>query len=325
MKILYLPNCYSQQRQREKKANIYPVLMAMEAEWYRKQGHTVHWGRNGGTQYNKIISEPEGLPFLSLPHPDRIFTKAKEYTSGNYKYLPGTHMQVANGCWWGKCTFCVEQNNKWEVRPVEDVMSEIEECVVMGFKEVFNDSGTFPVGKWLSDFCNAMIASGLNKRIRIGCNLRAGAVTSGMCQVMELAGFRMILMGLESANQKTLNRINKGIGIEVIKYSILTANQAGLDIHISCMFGYPFETGQDAIRTLKLVWWLLRKGYAKTAQASFYNPPEGGGNENHRKYVSKLYNVAWYPDFWLTKLRDIRNVDDIKYLWRQIKAGIWKQ
>jgi len=43
MRILYLPNSYSQQRQREKPANIYPVRMAMEAEWYRKQGHEVYW------------------------------------------------------------------------------------------------------------------------------------------------------------------------------------------------------------------------------------------------------------------------------------------
>ena len=44
MKILYLPNAYSQQRQTFDKVNIYPVLMAMEAEWYKKQGHRVWWG-----------------------------------------------------------------------------------------------------------------------------------------------------------------------------------------------------------------------------------------------------------------------------------------
>ena len=45
MRILYLPNAYSQQRQREKKRKIYPVLMAMEAEWYRRQGHEVVWNK----------------------------------------------------------------------------------------------------------------------------------------------------------------------------------------------------------------------------------------------------------------------------------------
>ena len=76
MRILYLPNAYSQQRQREKKANIYPVRMAMESEFYRNQGHEVHWEYAIG-RYDKIISEPENLPFLTLPRPDRVFTRAK--------------------------------------------------------------------------------------------------------------------------------------------------------------------------------------------------------------------------------------------------------
>jgi hypothetical protein len=40
-----------------------------------------------------------------------VWTKAvdKKYqTNGNFKYNPGTYIQSASGCWWGKCTFCVE-------------------------------------------------------------------------------------------------------------------------------------------------------------------------------------------------------------------------
>ena len=118
MRILYIPNEYSQQRQREKKRKIYPVLMAMEAEWYRKQGHEVFWDEDlvyiGAV--DRIITEPEGLPFLSLPHPDRVFTRWWEYQdNGNFKYRPGTYIQAANGCWWGKCIFCVE--NKLGAEP----------------------------------------------------------------------------------------------------------------------------------------------------------------------------------------------------------------
>jgi radical SAM superfamily enzyme YgiQ (UPF0313 family) len=187
MRILYLPNAYSQQRQREKKANIYPVRMAMEAEWYRKQGHYVDWGyqfkdnirhrtcpygdHDYGeveTNYDKTVTEPENLPFLTLPKPDRAFTRAKEYTSGNYKYLPGTHIISASGCWWGNCNFCVENGTKYEVRPVEEVIQEIEECKALGFKEVFDDSATFPMGEWCNGFCSRVS----NIEIRWGCNCR---------------------------------------------------------------------------------------------------------------------------------------------------------
>lgn len=353
MRILYLPGPYSQQRQREKKANIYPVLLASEAEWYRRQGHEVQWGCGivmPDDYYDKVIREPEGLPFLSLPPPDRIFTNAKSYTSGNYKYLPGTHMQVANGCWWGKCTFCVENvqmaewsthrsakpifvgsnptlDSKYEVRPVEDCIEEIKEIKSLGFREVFDDSGTFPTGGWLDSFLNSIsvfnsIRNNPN-HIRFGCNMRL--VENVDFARLHSVGFRMLLFGIESANQETLDKINKGVKVEDIIPTIKKASQAGLEPHISCMFGIPGESDEDAIRTLKLVHYLLRKGYAHTAQASFYTNGDDKGNESHRKYVHKIYNVAHYPEFWFRQITSIKNKDDIKYLWRKIKAGLgWK-
>ena len=322
MKILYLPNEYSQQRQFQKKANIYPVRLAMECEWRRRNGDEVKWDSKVARCMwaDKIITEPENLPFLSLPAPDRLFTNAYTYTSGNYKYLSGTHIMSASGCWWGACEFCVEKGKPYEVRPVGDVIQELYECEKQGFREVFDDSATFPVGEWLDEFCymkRYTTCKGLAK-LPLGCNMRMVDVDYKM---MKDAGFRMILFGLESANQETLGRIHKGTYTTDIKY-IIKASEAGLEPHIAVMFGYPWETDEDALRTLKLVHWLLRKGYAKTAQASFYTPPDGKNNTSQNRYVHKIYNAGWYPDFWFHQLKDIRNLDDIKYIWRGIKCAL---
>ena len=346
MRLLYLPNSYSQQRQFQKKANIYPVLMAMEAQKYRNEGHEVYWNINRCpkckrkytiktwftllkhpavlqcskckwefdlNEFDKIITEPEGLSFLSLPHPDRVFTGAKEYTSGNYKYLPGTHMQVANGCWWGKCSFCVENGKPYEVRSVDDVIEEIKEIKQLGFKEVFDDSGTFPTGQWLLDFCNLL------NDINFSCNMR---LVDNDYKKMKQVGFRMLLFGIESANQNTLDKINKGVKVDDIIPTIRKAAEAGLEPHISCIFGWEWETEKEALNTLRLVWWLLRKGYAKTAQASFIVQQGIKGNESQRHFINDIYGVWKYPDFWFSQLKDIKDKDDLKYLWRKIKAGL---
>ncbi len=306
-RILYLPNSYSQQRQFSKPANIYPVRMAMEAEWYRKQGHEVNWGNAIG-RYDKIISEPENLPFLTLPRPDRVFTRAKEFSSGNYKYLPGTHIMSASGCGWSNCIFCVEHKKPYEVRSVEDVISEIEECKALDFKEVFDDSATFPTGRWLDEFVIK-----LDNRIRFSCNMRVGIDVD--FKLLRNAGFRMLLFGIESASQETLDRINKGVKVEDIVPTIKRAACSGLEPHIAVMLGYPWETEEEARRTVGLVQYLLRKGYAKTAQASLYCPPDGIRNEVHKRYVKQIYYAAFYPDFWW-----VRRNEDIKYLWRGIKS-----
>jgi radical SAM superfamily enzyme YgiQ (UPF0313 family) len=285
----------------------------MEAQWYRNQGHEVHWGTDDGRPYDKVINKEEGLPFLSLPHPDRRWTRYWEYQdNGNFKYHPGTYIMSANGCWHGKCTFCVEKEKKWEVREVDDVHFELFKCSQEGFKEVFDDSGTFPIGEWLEKFCKCSYG------LTLGCNMRMVDVDYKM---MKRAGFRMLLFGLESANQHTLDRINKGVKVEDYKY-IIKAAKAGLDCHVAVMFGYPWETDADSIHTIELVHYLLRKGFAKTAQASLYKVGGQQSNTSQRRYTSRIYDVWKYPDFWFNKLKDIKNAQDIKYLWKQIKVGL---
>lgn len=292
--------------------------MAMEATYYRDKGMPIYWGVCNRAEV-RVRGLPSGVPFLDLPRPDRIWTQAfdpKYQDNGNFKYRPGTYIQAASGCIHGKCTFCVENGKPYEVRPVGAVIDELVECKALGFKEVFDDSATFPNGSWLDRFLDRCIKQ--TRGLYLGCNSR---MVDMDYPKMKAAGFRMILFGVESANQGTLDKINKGVKVEDLKY-VIAASLAGLEPHVAVMFGYPWESDSDAIRTLKLVWGLLREGYAKTAQASFYSPDGGGGKESQRKYVKAIYDVSRSPSFWLTKIRDIHNVDDLKYLWRQIKAGI---
>jgi radical SAM superfamily enzyme YgiQ (UPF0313 family) len=325
MKILYQPNCFCQQRQNDKVRHIYPVLMAMEATLYRDQGHEVHWDKPFDGTYDKVVTREEGLPFLQLPPPDRKLTRWMNYQeNGNFKYLPATYMQVARDCWWGKCTFCswAVKYPKYEVRDMGSVTQEIYDCIKLGAKEIFDDSGTFPTGKWLEDFCFLWKD---NKAIKFGCNMRMIDLDY---ESMKNAGFRMVLFGLESANQSTLNKINKGVLVEDYK-NIIKASKAGLEPHITVMFGYPWETDRESENTLRLVHFLLRKGYAKTAQSSLYLPnhdtpayKDGQTKYNHRRYTNRIFDASISLEFWFNKIKDIKDVNDLKYLWKQIKAGI---
>lgn len=315
MRILYRPHQYSQQRQREKARWIYPVLLAMQATYHRNQGHTVYW--DYATECDKVITEPEPIDFLKLPAPDRIFTNAfdsRYQGNGNFKHLPGTYIQVADGCHWGRCTFCVENKREWKVRSVLDVHEELKSIKDLGFKEVFDDSGTFPVGEWLEEFLGME-----NPGLVMGCNMR---MIEAPYRRMKRWGFRMMLFGIESANQKTLDRIHKGVIAADVRH-IEDAAKAGLDCHGAVMFGYPWETEEDAKRTLKLLHDLLKRGVLKTAQASFFQPHPGyQANEAHRKYVGRIYDVGYSPMFWLNKIMSIRNEADFRYLVRQIKEGL---
>ena len=344
MRYLFPLSPYNQQRQYEKEVWVYPVHLAMYATWLKEHAHQVEWGcplddegyskKELENEYDSIVIQSDEdieVPFNQLPYPDRTFTDAKNprwQSYGNYKHHPATHMMASNLCWYGKCSFCIDKQKldngeKRYVRPVNHVIEEVDNCIKLGFKEIFDDSGTFPTGKWLEDFCAHMSGQLIRryKRVTLGCNLKPISLDY---ELMKASGFRMILVGLESANQSTVEKLNKGISVDDAVLNIIKMSEAGLEPHITVMF-YDWETHEEAMKTVNLVHYLLKKGYAKTVQASVCMPPRTAPNENHRnkQYVQKVYDVYKHPAYWYRKIRDIKDLHDLTYLLKRIDH-IWR-
>ena len=323
MRYLFPLNPYNQQRQFEKPVWVYPAHLAMYATYLKNKGEEVIWdAKENGYNGKVVVSDFDiDVAFDGLPFPDRVFTGAlnKRWQSyGNYKFHPATHMMASNLCWYGKCTFCIdtyklEHGEKRGVRPVDHVMEEIDDLIQQGYREVFDDSGTFPVGAWLEEFCRKMQTR--KKHITIGCNMKPIKLDYKM---MADAGFRFILVGIESANQVTIDKIKKGQRNEDIIPIMKSMSDAGLEPHLTSMFGYEWESHEDAMNTVRLVHYLLKKGYVKTAQASVYSPPrtKPDPNSTGHRYIPMIYEAYRSPEFWYHKIRDLRRLEDITYMLR---------
>jgi radical SAM superfamily enzyme YgiQ (UPF0313 family) len=195
-----------------------------------------------------------------------------------------------------------------------------------------------------------MINRGFNRQVYLDCNMRFGALTFEDFQLMKKANFRLLLFGLESANQMTLNKINKNLKVEQIIQDCRAAVKAGLYPHITIMFGYPWESYEDARKTLRLGRWLLKKGYAYTMQATMVIPYPGTPlfEESKRagwlktvdwndfdmkkplmrlnfseaklmQLIQKMYRISFNPEFVLRKLFSMRDRDDLWYYLRAFK------
>jgi len=328
MRYLFPLNPYNQQRQFEKPVWVYPAHLAMYATYLRNQGNSVYWDWeedfvNGAGDKIILTDDQINVSFEKLPYPDRIFTDAKNprwQSYGNYRWHPATHMMSSNLCWYSKCTFCIdtkklEDGEKRGIRTVDHVMEEIDDLIKHGYREVFDDSGTFPIGKWLNEFCVKMMVNNRKGKIKIGCNMRVGEAP---WEMMAGAGFRFVLVGIESANQITLDKIKKSTKAEETIKDMKRASESGINIHATFMTGYPWETEKDERRTIELCHYLLRKGYIKTAQASVYSPPRTSPNPTSigHKYLPKFYDVYKSPEFILRKFSDIKCWEDFTYLLR---------
>jgi len=247
--------------------------------WYRENGEI------RSTENFQLSHDLNSLPFI-----DRDLTKWWLYgeKNGNFKETPGTYTMVGRDCWWrkdGGCTFCSWPTlyPTYRVRKPELLVDEIGLLVEKyKVKEVFDDTGTFPAGQWLKKFAELMIDRGHNEEIRFSCNMRFGALARDDYRLMRKASFRMLLFGVESASQETLDRLNKGVTVERIIEESKVAREEGLEPHITIMVGYPWEGREDALRTLGLARMLMEKGWAVTLQSTVVIPYPG----------TKLYGEA---------------------------------
>ncbi|MDO8497630.1 MAG: radical SAM protein [bacterium] len=314
-----------------------------------KNTHTL---KNGSKVYS---SGPSSLRHNldSLPFVDRDLTKWElyAYENGNYKYTPATYMYSGRDCWWNRCTFCVWDHTlnplgSYRSFSPERLFAEVKHVVdTYGVKEIFDDAGTFMIGPKLKKFCELLIQSGYNKKVRYGINMRFNALTQDYYYLMGKAGFRFILYGMESGNQKTLDKLDKGTKEADAINGPRMARKGGLDPHITIMLGYPWETYEDARRTIEIAKYAFKKGYYETMQATIVIPypatplwkecKEKGWllSEDYDKYDMRqpvmkipfsheklleleqdLYSSFMSPQYIIRKVLGIRSPHDFFYL-----------
>ena len=293
-----------------------------------------------------------------LPFIDRELTKWRLYER-EYNLIGRPFFYIMSGrdCWWGKCKFCAWPTlfPKFRVRSVENVLDEVGMLIEKyGVKEIFDDSGTLMTGKWLKDLCHGLIERGYNKKTRYSCNMRFGVLKQEDYFLMKKAGFRLLKFGLESANQKTLDKLNKGIKVKDIIDGCKMAKKAGLTVHLTMIVGYPWETKEDALRTFKLAKMLMQSGLADLLQATilipypgtplwkeakekgwFLFPPEqyerydmsepvlktkNSSAEEVAAVCGKIYTIFLTPRYVIARIKSIKSWEDFKFNLRGVKA-----
>ena len=216
--------------------------------------------------------------------------------NGNFRRTPGTYIMSGRDCWHAKCTFCswTTLYPKYRTRDPIDVVDEIEMLVTKyKVKEIMDDSGSFPVGSWLTTFCNEMIRRGLPKKVRLDCNMRFGRLSLVDYKLMRAAGFQFVLFGVESANQETLDRFCKALKVSDVIEGAQWATEAGLDVHVTFMFGHAWEGPKEIANTVALARRLLAKGWAKTLQCTLTIPYPGTPLFKELKANDQLNTLDW--------------------------------
>ena len=123
--------------------------------------------------------------------------------------------------------------------------------------------------------------------------MRFGRLTADDYRMMRKAGFRLVLFGVESANQYTLDRFVKAIKVSDVEEGARWASEAGLDVHLTFMFGHAWEGSAEIANTVALARKMLAKGWASTLQCTLTIPYPGTPLFRELKESGALTTLDW--------------------------------
>lgn len=184
------------------------------------------------------------------PIPDRSILDINQYTMPLLGEGPVTSMLTSAGCPY-KCNFCACKNFKpVTIRRASSIVSEMKKVEALGIKGViFNDELFTMSLPRIREICTAIVGSGV--KLNWAVRSRANLINKEALDLMKLAGCVNVHLGIESGTDNILERMKKGITVKLASESVESIKMAGLGVTASFMLGYPQETRDEIMQTIR--------------------------------------------------------------------------
>jgi hypothetical protein len=221
--------------------------------WMQRPG----WLNPFGTLVDHLISGAGEKPLLQLlgTNVEKLCHITPDYSSLPLQdYLsPGFILpySAASGCYWNHCSFCPEraEGNRYHPVPTSLVLSDLKQLI----------ERTEPVLLHLLD--NAISPALLHALAEHPpgvpwygfARIDEHLADREFCHALKRSGCVMLKLGLESGDQGVLDKMNKGIILEVASRVLDNLRVAGIKVYCYLLFGTPGETIVEARRTLDFV------------------------------------------------------------------------
>ncbi len=216
------------------------------------------WEQISGLSFRRgerIIHNPNRAPG---PIPDRLQpcrSRRRQKYDVQLKGL-GTGLEVdmlsgSRGCPFN-CTFCSFNRNpwgvkrKWTARSPESVVDELESisAPVVAFTD---DLFTHDMSR-VEHICDLLLKRGIKKKYVINARLEIARHPEGI-RKMEQAGFAVLLLGIESAHDKTLKAMRKGFTTRQIRRYCDVLKKSTMIKHGYFILGNIGESEDEMLQT----------------------------------------------------------------------------
>jgi radical SAM superfamily enzyme YgiQ (UPF0313 family) len=217
-------------------------------------------GQNSENQYQNMIYRQNGSivqgplrrpknSTFEVPPPRHDLFPHHRYHYPTVKRPPFATVLTDYGCPY-HCRFCVMGKLGYKVRPVDNVLRELEVLAHLGFREIYFNDQTFGV---LRERTLALCEGMNEKQLRFGWQAwtRVDLVDEQLLKVMQRAGCHTLLFGVESANENTLKSQKKGYSLEKVRCAFLLCRKLGIRTMATFVVGLPGETEAHILNTIQ--------------------------------------------------------------------------
>ena len=199
-----------------------------------------------------LIEDIDAIPFPARHLLSRNLYSVSYLTNLGIKNSQCDSMITARGCP-NKCVFC-SSSFFWKmlrIRSAENVVAELERLIKnynVRYIDFLDDTINASKER-IKKICYLMIEKKMN--IKWSCYARVNNITPELVDLMKKAGCCFVQFGVESGNQKVLDRVQKNITLEQIQKAVKIVKKFGIKLMCDFMLGLPGDTKETINQTIE--------------------------------------------------------------------------
>ncbi len=238
---------------------------------------------------DNLIDFPVFGDFILKYYGDYIYSKSKG------PRFPISSMITSRSCP-NRCTFCAIHNvwgMRYRMRSAENVLNEMEMLSnEYNIREISILDDNFTVSKKRAiDICKGIKERKLDMTFQLPSGVYIPTLDRELLTWLKRAGLTKIYFGIESGNQKILDKVvRKRIDLKQTKKIIKLSKEVGLETNAFFILGMPGETKKTMLDTIKFAY----KSKLDNARFHIYQPFPGTYLYDYalkRGYITKEFSL----------------------------------
>ncbi|HJU06661.1 MAG TPA: radical SAM protein [Nitrospiraceae bacterium] len=159
---------------------------------------------------------------------------------------------ATRGCYWGRCTFCDHGQgyfDQYRGMPAQEVVRQVKALKEKYHAEhfLFADESYPPA--LLKKVTQLLVEQQVGIKWTTLIRFEETLQDPEIWRIAKESGCCTLYYGMESANERVLNLMDKHVKKSVIEKNLALATQAGIWNHVMAFYGFPGETREEAEET----------------------------------------------------------------------------